>query len=145
MSDSVQPYGPYGAHRAPLSMGFSRLEYWSGLPCPSPGIFPTQQSNPCSLCLLNLVGVFFTTAFSCCLQCLQNQETLNQFSSVIQSCVNLCDCLDCSTPDFPVYHQLPELAQTHVHPVSNAIQLSHPLSSPSPPAFNLPQHQSLFQ
>ena len=53
--------------------------------------------------------------------------------------------MDRSTPGFPVHHQLPELAQTHVHPVSDAIQLSHPLSSPSPPAFNLFQHQGLFQ
>jgi len=50
-----------------------------------------------------------------------------------------------STPDFPVHHQLPELAQTHVHRVSDAIQPSHPLSSPSPPAFNLSQHQGFFQ
>ena len=53
--------------------------------------------------------------------------------------------MDCSTPGFPVYHQLLELAQTHVHWVSDAIQPSHPLSSPSPPAFNLSQHQGLFQ
>ena len=53
--------------------------------------------------------------------------------------------MDCSTPGFPVHHQLPELAQTHVHPVSDAIEPSHPLWCPSPPAFNLPQHQSLFQ
>ena len=53
--------------------------------------------------------------------------------------------MDCSTPGLPVYHQLLELAQTHVHWVSDAIQLSHPLSSPSPPAFNLSQHQGLFQ
>ena len=53
--------------------------------------------------------------------------------------------MDCSMPGFPVHHQLPELAQTHVHWVSDAIQPSHPLSSPSPPAFNLSQHQSLFK
>ena len=53
--------------------------------------------------------------------------------------------MDCSTPDFPVYHQLLELAQTHVHRVGGAIQPSHPLLSPSPPAFNLSQHQGLFQ
>ena len=53
--------------------------------------------------------------------------------------------MDCSTSGFPVHHQLPELAQTHVHQVGDAIQLSHPLSSTSPPAFNLPQHQGLFQ
>ena len=54
-------------------------------------------------------------------------------------------CLNCSTPGFPVHHQLPELAQTHVHRVGDAIQPSNPLSSPSPPAFNLSQHQGLFQ
>ena len=68
-----------------------------------------------------------------------------QFSSVAQSCLTLCDPMDCSTPGFPVHHQLPELAQAHVHGVGNAIQPSHPLSSPSPPAFNLSQHQGLFK
>ena len=63
-------------------------------------------------------------------------------SSVTQSCLTLCDPMDCSTPGFPVHHQLQELAQTHVHLVSDAIQLSHPLLSPSPPAFNLSQHHS---
>ena len=53
--------------------------------------------------------------------------------------------MDCCTPGFPVHHQLPELAQTHVHPVSDAIQPSHSLSSPSNPTFNLSQHQSLFK
>ena len=57
----------------------------------------------------------------------------------------LCDHMDCSMPDLPVHHQLLELAQTHDYWVSGAIQLSHPLSSPSPPAFNLSQHQGLFQ
>ena len=68
-----------------------------------------------------------------------------QFSTVTQSCPTLCNSMDCSTPGFPVHHQLPELAQTHVHQVSDAIQPSHPLSSPSPPAFNLSQHQALFK
>ena len=68
-----------------------------------------------------------------------------QFSSVTQSCPILCDSMDCSTPGFPVHHQLLELAQTHVHWVSDAIQPSHPLSSPSSLAFNLYQHQGLFQ
>ena len=58
-----------------------------------------------------------------------------------QSCLTLCDPMDCSTPGLPVHHQLSELAQTHVHQVTDAIQPSHPLSSPSPPAFNLCQHQ----
>ena len=68
-----------------------------------------------------------------------------QFSSVTQSCLTLCDPMDCSLPGFPVHHQLPELAQTHVHRVGDAIQSSHPLLSPSPPVFNLSQHQGLFQ
>ena len=68
-----------------------------------------------------------------------------QLSSVAQLCPTLCDPMDCSTPGFPVHHQLPEYTQTHVHWVGDAIQPSHPLSSPSPLAFNLSQHQGLFQ
>ena len=64
-----------------------------------------------------------------------------QFSSVSQSCLTLSDPMDCRTPGLPVHHQLLEFTQTHVHGVSDAIQLSHPLSSPSPPAFKLFQHQ----
>ena len=67
------------------------------------------------------------------------------FSSVAQSCPSLCDPMDCSMPGFPVQHQPPELAQAHVYQVCDAIQPSHPLSSPSPSAFNLCQHQGLFQ
>ena len=70
---------------------------------------------------------------------------LSHFSSVDQSCPTLCDPMNCSTPGLPVHHQLPEFTQTHVHGVSDAIQPSHPLSSPSPPAPNPSQHQSLFQ
>ena len=65
--------------------------------------------------------------------------------SITWSCLTLCDPMDCSTPGLPVHHQLPEFTQTHVHWVGDAIQPSHPLSSPSPPAFNLSQHQGLFQ
>ena len=65
-------------------------------------------------------------------------------SSVAQSCPTLCNPTDCSTPGLPVHHQLPELAQTHVHQVGDAIHSSHPLLSTSPPAFNLSQHQGLF-
>ena len=65
--------------------------------------------------------------------------------SSVQSCLTLCDPMDCSLPGFPVHHQLPELAQTLVHWVGDAIQPSHPLLSPSPPAFSLSQHQDLFQ
>ena len=68
-----------------------------------------------------------------------------EFSSVTQSCLTLCDPMDYSMPGFPVHHQLPEPTQTHVHHVGDAIQPFHPLSSPSPPALNLSQHQGLFQ
>ena len=68
-----------------------------------------------------------------------------QFSSVAQSCLTLCDPMDCNTLGFPVHHQLLEFTQTHVHRVDDAIQPFCPLSSPSPPAFNLFQHQGLFQ
>ena len=68
-----------------------------------------------------------------------------QFSSVAQSCPTLCDPMNRSTPGLPVHHQLLQFTQTHVHRVSDAIQPSHPLSSPSPPAANPSQHQSLFQ
>ena len=68
----------------------------------------------------------------------------NQFSSVAQSCLTLCDPMNRSMPDLPVHHQLTESTQTHVHRVGDAIQPFHPLSSPSPPALNLSQHQGLF-
>ena len=128
-SDSLRPHG----HQAPLSMGFSRQEYWSGLPFPSPGNFPTQGSNP------GLPHCRQT------LYCLSHQGSLisvrmSSISSVAQLFPTLCDPMDCSTPGLPVHHQLPEFTQTHVHWVGDAIQPSHPLSSPSPPAFNLSQH-----
>ena len=68
-----------------------------------------------------------------------------QFSSVAQSCPTLCDPMNRSTPGLPVHHQLPEFIQTHIHRVSDDIQPSHPLSSPSPPAPSPSQHQGLFQ
>ena len=83
-------------------------------------------------------------------RCTRGQLTLFclssvQFSSVAQSCPTLCDPMNCSTPGLPVHHQIPEITQTHVHRVGDAIQPSHPLSSPFPPAPNPSQHQSLFQ
>ena len=74
-----------------------------------------------------------------------NMELTHKFSAVAQSCPTLWDPTDCSTPGLPVHHQLSEFTQTHVHRVSDAIQPSHPLSSPSPPTFNLSQHQDLFK
>ena len=70
---------------------------------------------------------------------------ISQFSSVTQSYPHHCDPMDCGTPGFPVYHYLLEFTQTHVHWVSDAIQPSHPLPSPSPPTFNLSQLQGLFK
>ena len=65
-------------------------------------------------------------------------------TSVAQSCQIFCNSMDCNMPGFPVHYQLPELAQTHIHLVSDPIQLSHPLSSLPPPAFHLSKHQGLF-
>ena len=95
----------------------------------------TQLPQHCS----SIVGV------SCLLYLSKGKFSSVQFSSVTQSCPTLCDHMDCSTPGLPVHHQLPELTQTHVHWVSDAIQPSHPLSSPSHPTFNLSQYQGLFQ
>ena len=67
------------------------------------------------------------------------------FSSVAQSCPTLCNPMNCSMPGLPVHHHFPEFTQTHIHQVDDAIQPSHSLSSPSPPAFNLSQYQGLFQ
>ena len=72
-------------------------------------------------------------------------KSIEDISSVTQSCPTLCNLMNCSMPGLPVHHQLPELAQTQVHQASDAIQPSHPLLSPSPPAFKLSQHQGLFK
>ena len=90
--------------------------------------------------LLSLLNSFFNSKFF-----LVAPFSSVQFSSVAQSCPTLCDPMNSSTPGLPVHHQLPEFTQTHIHRVSDAIQPSHPLSSPSPPAPNPSQHQSLFQ
>ena len=93
----------------------ARILEW--LLCPSPGDLPDPGIEP----------------------------TFLQFSSVTQSCLTLCNPMNCSTPGLPIHHQHPEFTQTHVHRVSDAIQPSHPLSCPSPPIFNLSWHQDLFQ
>ena len=89
-----------------------------------------------SICIINKIKIWGEKAYF---------QLTPQFSSVALSCPTLCDPKDCSTPGLPVHHQLLEPAQIHVHRVSDAIQPSYPLSSPSPPAFNLSQHQGLFQ
>ena len=98
-------------------------------------IFSTQTSASLgSFCYITTGGIILITLWSC--------PYSFQFSS-IQSCLTLCNPMDCSMPGFPVHHQLSELVQTHVHGVGDAIQPSDPLASPCPPAFNLSQH--LFQ
>ena len=112
------------AYQAPWSVEFSRQEYWSGLPCPSPErIFPTQGLNRNN-------SIYFLRSSSV------------QFISVAQSSPTLCDPMNCSMPGLPVHHQLLEFMQTHIHRVRDAIQPSHPRSSLSPPAPNPSQHQS---
>ena len=92
----------------------------------------THLKSPlCLSCSLNIVPCYGLTN-------LNHQFSSVQFTSVTQSCPNLCDPVNCSTPGLPVHHQLPEFTQTHIHRVGDAIQPSHPLSSPSPPAPILP-------
>ena len=135
------------AHQAPLPVGFPRQEYWSGLPFPSPGDLPDQGSNPGllqsqvdslpaelsgnTLCTYMMSYISYRWWEDCC-------------CSVAQLCLSLFDPMDCRMPGFPVLHHLLELAQTHVYWVSDAILPSYPLSSLSPPVFNLSQHQGLF-
>ena len=100
------------ACQAPLSMEFPRQQHWSGLPFPSPGDLPDPRIEPMSPAL---VSGFFTTEPS------GKAHLLFQFNSVSQPHPTLCNPMDCGTPGFPVHHQLPELAQTHVHRVGDAI------------------------
>ena len=134
MSDSLQPHGLYRPWNSPgQNTGVGSLSLIQG-------ILPTQGLNPgrqhCRWILYQLAE--------------PQEKPKNtgvgsvQSSSVAQSCPTLCDHMDCSTPGLPVHHQLPESTQTQVHWVSDVIQPSHPLSSPSP-AFNLSQDQGLFQ
>ena len=128
------------ARLASLSMGIfqARILEWAAISL-SRGIWSSQPRD--QICVSCIPGGFFTIAPTGNTQ----RADLIQFSSVTQSCLTLCNSMNCSTPGLPVCHQLPELTQTHAHWVCDAIQPSHPLSSPSPPAFNLSQHQGLFQ
>ena len=122
-------------HKVPFCTGFSRQEYWSGLSCPSPGDLPDP-------------GIKHWTFLHWQVESLPlapSSVSSVQTSSVTQSCLTLGNPMDYSTPGFPVHYQLPGLTQTHVHRVGHAIQPSDPLLSPSPPTFNLSQHQDLFQ
>ena len=123
-----------------VSLQSHGLQY-AHLPCPSPT--PRACSNSgllsqwCHPTISSSVVPFSS--------CLQSFPTSVQFSSVAHSCLTLCDPMNYSMPGLPVHHKLPESTQTHVHRVGDAIQPSHPLSSPSPPAPNPSQHQGLFQ
>ena len=185
------------SRQAPLFIGFSRQEYWSGLPCPSPGDHPDPGIEPGSAALqadpltseppekpnfwrhfqiykykeqhnnlhvfipgfyryqhspnlfssssnpaffLNYVFFFFKHSLQYCFT--TSKKWISCCCSVAESRLTLCYPMDRSKPGFPVLHHLPELAQTHVH--GDVIQQSCPLLSPSPPAFNLSQHQGLF-
>ena len=114
------------AYKAPPSMGFSRQEYWSGLPLPSPvvgnlGMIIIIKVNS----KLHTIMYFFLSHLSFVNFCF---STVSQsVSSVTHSCLTLYDPMNHSMPGLPVHHQLPEFTQTHVHRVSNAIQPSHPL------------------
>ena len=104
----------------------------------SRGSFQPRDQTHIS-CVSCITGIFFTA------EPLGKPWHIVQFSSVAQLCLTLCNPVNCRTPGLPVHHRLLEFTQTHVHPVGFAIQPSHPLSSPSPPAPNPSQHQCLFQ
>ena len=133
VSNSVIPWTV--ARQAALFMEFSRQYTRVGCNYLIQGIFQTNGLNPG---ILHCRQILYSLSHQACLR-------LTQFSSVTQLCPTLCDPMDCSMPGLPVHHQLLELIQTHVHRVSDAIQLSHPLPSPSPPTFNSSHHQGLFQ
>ena len=112
------------AYQAPPSMRFSRQEDWSGVPLPSPKVYlVSTRSSRSRLNMLNLSRQIILPNI------LSFVEAFVQFSSVVQSCPTLCNPMDFSMPGFPVHHQLPELTQTHVHWVGNAIQPSYLLLS----------------
>ena len=126
------------SHQAPLSMEFFRQEYWTGSPFPSPGDLTNTGIEP--RCPALQADSLLSEPLG---------KPLASFSSVqfssVQLCLTVWDSMNLRTPGLPVHHQLTEFTQTHVHQVSDAIQPSHPLSSPSPPAPNPSQHQGLFQ
>ena len=151
MSDSLRLHGLYRPWNSPdQNTGVGHCSLLQG-------IFPAQGSNPglphCRQILSQLShkGSPFICYHSVTRQAPLSMELSRQeywsgsVSSVAQWCQTLCDPIDCSMPGFPIHHQLPELTQTHVHRVGDAIQPSNHPSSPSSPAFNLSQHQGLFQ
>ena len=133
ISDAFQSHGPH----------FPGKNTEVGCHALLQGILPTQGSNPGLLHCRRIC--FYNLSKQGRPQIFLKMVSSVQFSSVTQSCPTVCDPMDGSTAGLPVHHQHLELAQSHVHPVSDAIQPAHLLSSPSPPAFKLFQHQGLFQ
>ena len=126
------------AYQAPPSMGFSRQKYWSGVPLPSPEEDVRGQQMICQMInsgnakdLVYFTPVMYSVQFS-------SVQSLSRVQLFVTP-------MGCSTPGLPVHQQLLEFTQTHVHWVGDAIQLSHPLLSPSHPTFNFSQHQGLFK
>ena len=134
-------------------------EYWNGLPCPTPGDLLDSGKISCidrwvlyqeSHLRSHFCVCMYVCVCVCCMYNIYVFKNMNfcfssvQFSSVTQLCLTLCDPMDCSTPGLPVHRQLLEFTQIHVHWVGDAIQPSHPLSSPSL-SFNLSQHWGSFQ
>ena len=126
-----------------MKCGVGKRDNWApGFACQVSG---TDVSNT-SGSITSSVVVWVMSCVTCCLIITSTLGIIHfQFRLVAQSCPTLCDPMNRSTPGLIVHHQLPEFTQTHVHQVRDAIQPSHPLSSPSPPAPNPSQHQSLFQ
>ena len=164
-SSSVLPFSSY-LQSFPASRSFPMSQFFesagqsigasaSVLPMNIQGWFPIGMTGSISLlskCLLQhhslKASVLWCSAFfivQLSHPYMTTGKTISQFSSVAQSCPTLWDPMNRSTPGLPVHHQLPEFTQTHIHRVSDDIQPSHPLSSPSPPAPNPSQHQSIFQ
>ena len=157
VSGSVNWYSHYGrCYGDSLKKLGIKLPYDPAIPLL--GICPEEIRVEKNTCTLLFIEALFTVTrtwkqprrpstdeWIMKLWCIYTMAYSVQFGSVTQSCPTLCDPMNCSTPGLPVHHQLPEFNKTHVHGVSDAIQPSHPLSSPSPPALNLSQLQGLFK
>ena len=125
---------------------FSKGSSWPRDPAFQAGTLPSEPSGKSySKFMITWLTIVCNKVFSCHVWMSKVLISSIQFSSVAQSCPTLCDPMNRSTPGPAVHHHLPEFTQAHVHRVDDAIQPSHPLSSPSPPAPNPSQHQSLFQ
>ena len=134
----------FALSRFEIAVGFGVPQLRTLPPCPS-SPFSHQPCVARLLCLSLPLLPALNVSHSRVNLSSHHQFSSVQFSSVTQSCLTLCDPMNRSTPSLPVHHRLPEFTQTRVHRVSDAIQPSHPLSSPSSPAPNPSQHQSLFQ